>query len=86
MQFPYQTGDKVFLRTVTYHVVGEIKEVGENFLTLRKASWVADTERFSVTVETGALREVEPVGDMIVNIAAITDGFPWHHELPTKAK
>lgn len=80
----FEVGDKLFIRTVTYHLVGEITQVHDGFLRLKDAAWVADTERFAQAISKGALREVEPVGDAIVNTAAITDAFPWCHELPLK--
>ena len=80
----FKVGEKWFIRTVTYHLVGEITEVTDGFLRLKDAAWVADTERFAQAIEKGALREVEPVGDAVVNTAAITDAFPWRHGLPLK--
>ena len=44
----FKVGDKLFIRTVTYHLVGEITEVADGFLRLKDAAWVADTERFAL--------------------------------------
>lgn len=85
-----ENGNKVFIRTVTYHLVGEVtgrETVGETtFLVLENASWVADSGRFHVAIARGELSEVEFVGPALVNVAAITDAFPWRHELPTTSK
>lgn len=85
----FTIGEKVFVRTVTYHLIGEITAIetvgSSSFLHLTTASWIADSGRFHVALETGKLNEVEPVGEAFVNIASITDAFPWKHELPTKA-
>lgn len=86
----FNAGDKVFIRTVTFHQVGEVVEVEQlndvGFLKLKNASWVADSGRFSKAIETGELNEVEYVGEAAVNTAAIVDVFPWAHELPTETK
>jgi len=75
-----------FFRTVTYHLVGRVKKRIGNFFYLEEASWVASSGRFMQAIMDGTLDEVEPVGDAIVNINAITDGFPWVHPLPKNQK
>ena len=79
-------GTKLFIRTVTYHLVGKVEKVFGNFMQLSKASWVADSGRFMNAIKNGTLNEVEPVGDAFVNINAITDAFPWKHDLPKEQK
>ena len=79
-------GKKLFIRTVTYHLVGEVTKKVANFLQLKNASWVADSGRFTQAIKDGVLDEVEPVGDAWVNLNAITDMFPWKHKLPTEQK
>ena len=79
-------GKKWYIRTVTYHQVGEcVKRIGM-FLQLKDASWVADSGRFSNALKTGILDEVEPVGDCLVNLNAIADIFLWKHALPKEQK
>ncbi len=85
MQLEALMGKKVFIRTVTYHLVGKVESVGE-LVELSDASWVADSGRFMQAIKDGTLNEVEPVGTAYVNPAAITDLFPWEHELPTRQK
>ena len=79
-------GKKLFIRTVTYHLVGEVVKKIANFLQLKNASWVADSGRFMQAIKDGTLDEVEPVGEAWVNLNAITDMFPWKHKLPTEQK
>ena len=86
MQLKQLVGKKVFIRTVTYHLVGKVEDVDDGFLELSGASWVADSGRFMQAIKDGELREVEPVGAAYVNAASITDMFPWEHELPTRQK
>lgn len=81
-----QIGKKLFIRTVTYHHVGEVVDVRGSVMELKDASWVADSGRFHQAITTGTLSEVEPVGAAFVNTASITDAFPWAHELPTRQK
>lgn len=77
-------GKKMFIRTVTYHLIGEVeKQIGQ-FWKLKNASWVADSGRFMNAIKEGALDEVEPVGDCLVNLQSVVDMFPWNHKLPTK--
>lgn len=77
-------GSKWFFRTVTYHLVGEVKKMVGRFAYLKNASWVADSGRFMNAIKDGTLSEVEPVGDAFVNLDTIVDFFPWKHELPKK--
>lgn len=83
---PFEVGKSYFIRTVTYHLVGKVSSVIGTFLILHDAAWVADSGRFTQAIKNGALNEVEPVGDAIVNLGAITDAFPWVHALPDKQK
>ena len=81
------TGEKLFIRTVTYHLTGKLKKViGGNFLELTDAAWIADSGRFMQCIQDGSLNEVEPVGKAFVNMNAIVDFFPWKHPVPTKQK
>ena len=79
-------GEKLFIRTVTYHLVGKVKAVNGTLIELSDASWVADSGRFMQAIQNGTLNEVEPVGRCWVNAAAITDAFPWKHALPKDQK
>ena len=79
-------GHKFFFRTVTYHLVGEVKGLFGNFITLTGASWVADSGRFSQAIKEGTLSEVEPVGEAFLNLNSVVDFFPWKHRLPTMQK
>lgn len=86
MKSAFVKGKSYFFRTLTYHLVGRVDgQVGE-FLQLGDASWVADSGRFMQAIKEGKLNEVEPVGSAILNVAAITDAFPWTHSLPRDQK
>jgi hypothetical protein len=86
IESPFQIGKSYFIRTVTYHLIGKVTAIKAGFLILADASWVADSGRFMNAIKNGSLNEVEPVGDAIVNLAAITDAFPWVHTLPKDQK
>ena len=76
-------GQKVLIRTVIYHYIGRIAAVTDEEVRLEDASWLAESERWHVTLETGAVRELEPYPNGVtVRLASIVDYCPWDHELP----
>lgn len=81
-------GEKVFFRTVTYHAIGEVKKTFGRFVHLKTASWVADTGRFMNFIKEGVGEnsEIEPVGEMFLNMDTVVDFFIWKHKLPTEQK
>lgn len=79
-------GKKLFIRTVTYHMVGEVTKLVGKFLQMKNASWVADSGRFSNAIKDGTLNEVEPIGTAFLNSDSIVDMFEWKHKLPTTQK
>lgn len=84
-----QKNKKIFVRTVTNFYVGEIVKQNKQWITLKNASWVADTGRFSTAMGTGLLSEVECYPkDMLVHVAvsSIVDYCDWPHELPIESK
>jgi hypothetical protein len=85
-ELPFNVGDAYLIRTVTYHVLGRVKEIKGDFLVLKEASWVADSGRFGEALNKGSLSEIEFAGAAIVNVNAITDAYPWAHELPDQTK
>jgi hypothetical protein len=82
----FDVGSKLFLRTVTFHLVGEVVAREGDWLQLKDAAWVADSGRFSKAIASGELREVEALGDAYVNLTTVTDAFPWQHALPLDTK
>jgi hypothetical protein len=88
---PFVIGEKVFIRTVTFHQTGRIvaiKSIGSHyFLVLEDAAWVASSGRFTAALETGVLDEVEPVQGLVrVSVGTIVDICPWNHPLPREVK
>ena len=79
-------GQKLYIRTVTYHTVGKVTKRMGTFIQLETASWVADSGRFMNAIKDGTLNEVEPVGIAWVNLSSVVDFFPWKHALPTEQK
>ena len=79
-------GSKLFMRTITYHMVGKVTKVVGSLLELSDASWVADSGRFMQAIKNGTLNEVEPVGRCWVNFNTVVDCFPWKHDLPSVQK
>lgn len=71
---PFKVGQKLFIRTVTYHIAGQVKEIYGKFLVLEKASWIADSGRFSNALLNYEFDEVEMfLNDVYLNIESITD-------------
>lgn len=84
---PIQIGNNVLIRTVTHYHTGKIIEINNDHIVLDKASWIADTGRFSTALEKGELSEVEPFKDPVaVFKGAIIDITNWNHDLPEKQK
>lgn len=79
-------GQKLFIRTVTYHMTGKVVKRMGAFIQLEDAAWIADSGRFSDAIKSGKLSEVEPVGTAWVNLSSVVDFFPWKHKLPAEQK
>jgi hypothetical protein len=83
----WEIGKKYFVRTVTYHLIGELVHVTDTELLFKHASWVASSGRFSTALATGVLSEVEPfVNPVIMGRGAIVDASEWDHALPEAIK
>jgi hypothetical protein len=74
-------GKKWFFRTVTYHCVGKVTKVFGHIIRLEDASWIADSGRFMNFLKEGEASEVEPVGEMYLNMNTVIDFFAWKHDL-----
>jgi hypothetical protein len=80
-------GNTVVIRTVTFHYLGIIVEMGPNYLVLGSASWLASSGRWTAALKSGSVEEVEPfVDDVELQLTAIVDATRWRHALPTEAK
>lgn len=84
---PYNIGDAVFIRTVTYHYTGRISAIYPGEIVLADAAWIADSGRFHAALSTGTLSEVEPYpAGVVISRGAIVDVSLWAHPLPRGAK
>ena len=82
-----KAGDKVYIRTVTYHHVGRVVRLTRSWVYLDDASWVADSGRFGDALETGSLSEVERTPGIVrVARGAIVDVYEWRHSLPVATR
>lgn len=80
---PLTVGNAVFVRTVTHHYTGRVAEIGDDYIVLIDAAWIADDGHFSVALETGKFAEVEPYPDPVeLGRGAIVDATVWRHALP----
>ena len=83
---PFNIGDKLFIRTVTYHITGKVKEIKGDFIKLGTAAWIADSGRFADALKSESFSEVEPYKNFVwVNINSITD-FTTINNLPESQK
>lgn len=80
------SGQKLFIRTVTYHMVGEVEKVVGKFFQMKNASWIGDSGRFSDALKNGfgSSAEIEPTTQAWINVDSIVDMYIWKHKLPTK--
>ena len=75
-EYPFEIGKEYFMRTVTYHLTGRVKDIVGKFLILEDAAWIADSGRFHKFFDNPTdTMEVEPFGkrDVFVNIDSVTD-------------
>ncbi|MBP7563010.1 MAG: hypothetical protein KA886_04400 [Candidatus Cloacimonetes bacterium] len=74
---PFPIGKKMFFRTVTYHLAGEVKSVGDKEIILKGGTviWVADSGRFTGAIGTSNFSETEVYGknDVVIGRGAIVD-------------
>ena len=72
---PFEIGENYLIRTVTFTLTGKIKSKTSQFLVLSDADWIADTGRFSESLENqDKFNEVEPFkNDAIVSKGSIVD-------------
>lgn len=80
-------GKSYLFRTVTMHYTGRVAAVTDTDVVLEDAAWIADTGRYSDSLKTGELGEVEPYPDRVVICrGAVVDFVEWKHALPRDQK
>jgi len=79
-------GKNVFIRTVTYHLLGKVDKIVGSFVFLTDATWVAESGRFMQFVKNGDINEYEEVGEWFFNLDTVVDGCLWKHALPKGQK
>lgn len=57
----FTIGERLFIRAVTYHYVGEVVKETPLFVLLKDCSWVAESGRFGECLEKGTISESEPM-------------------------
>lgn len=72
---PYEIGECYLIRTVTMIDTGKVVRVTDQEIVLTDAAWIADTGRFSDSIEKAEFSEVEPFpdGEVIINRSAVID-------------
>lgn len=83
----WKTGKAYFIRTVTMHLIGKVKQISDKELLLDDAVWVADSGRFHNALRDGKLNETEPfINEVIINRDCIVDATIWQHLIPNEQK
>lgn len=83
----YKIGKCYFIRTITFHVTGELISIYPHELVLKNAAWIADSGRFHDALKTGEFSEIEPfIENVIINRDSIVDCTEWKHPLPREQK
>jgi hypothetical protein len=85
-KYDHFIGKKLFIRTVTYHMLGRCIAARGDLVELEQASWIADSGRFMQFIKEGKMNEVEPVGNVHINMSSVCDMYEWSHELPKDQK
>lgn len=88
---PFEIGEKYFIRTITYHSTGELKDIVGDFLILKKGAWIADSGSFNEAMKKGIDKvessEIEPYEtEWIININSIVDACVYPYKLPDTQK
>jgi hypothetical protein len=85
--FPEPVGQNIFVRTVTMYYLGCVDKVCGQWLTLKDASWVADTGRFGDFLKEGKGHEIEPFQKNVhIPLGSIIDVTKFDHALPREQK
>lgn len=83
--FPFGVGEQVYIRSVTYHYVGRVGHVGEAYVTLEDASWIADSGRMSAFLSQGRPSESERYQDpVVVFFGGMVDATLFAPPLPSE--
>lgn len=83
----FEIGKAYLIRTVTMHYTGRVVAVTDSDIVLEDAAWIADTGRYSDSLQTGQLAEIEPyLGRVAVCRGAVVDFTEWTHSLPRDQK
>jgi hypothetical protein len=85
---PFELGKQYIIRTVTMYFTGRLVWLSDKEMVLEDAAWIADSGRWydALTGGTSKLKEVEPIGRVIIGRGALIDATEWTGELPTKQK
>jgi len=75
-------GEKLFIRTVTYHWVGKVKKLIGGIIELEDASCVFDSGPFKEAFGKGNLENSEYSGQQFINLSTVSDFSIWKHSLP----
>jgi hypothetical protein len=83
----WQPGKKYFIRTVTHHHTGVLREANAQAIILEKAAWISDDGRFQDSLANGQFAEVEmfPDAPVYIGLGSIIDAVEVK-DIPTSQK
>lgn len=85
----FEVGKNYLIRTVTMIYTGEFVRIDGDNIIVKNAAWIAETERWADSVETGKFKEVEPYPDnseVAINRQACLDCVQVSWKLPRDQK
>jgi hypothetical protein len=90
-QHPFEVGKAYFIRTITHHYIGVVREICELCIVMDNCSWVADDGRYHKLMRGvwDDKSEVEPYPKeclVPVFFGAMIDSREWNFDIPTEVK
>jgi len=82
MNHPFKVGQNYLIRSIPYHAIGTVKNIFDNFLELENACFLADSGDFESCLSTGKVSIKFNTGTHYIALPAISDAFPWIHDVP----
>lgn len=81
-------GKSIFIRTVTYHYTGLLKEINKSSIVLEKACWIPDDGRFNQFLKdpVNNVSEVEPFEKEVLLMKAVIIDVTEIPNLPREVK
>lgn len=80
-----QAGQSYLILTVTHYFTGQVVSCDLAEIVLRQAAWIPDTGRFHTMLQTGQVKECEPLPEEVlihISLGSVVAAIAWPHPLP----